>query len=205
MKWSLSKPPSAPPSVLNRKTNATSATEPGDTDYGGAPPPIAHERSLRHGRSRCEQIELGYSTQIKRVEARRARLTVRLRREKDVRHEETLLAVYSQRIDAEQRREPREAAACADEPLRACNGGGLNAQVRRRRQPVAQAGHVRNIAEQIVLVLVGRHAGVEHDDWHAGRGCPHQFTERAACFGSAGQRSACIELRGDIALGKAKG
>src|SRR5687768_14344110 len=85
---------------------------------------------LCHRRRRCEQIELADRTKVEGVEARRARLAIRLSGEEHVRDEKSLLAVYREGIDSLQRRQPGKAAARADEPLSAGDDGGLNGEVR---------------------------------------------------------------------------
>ena len=43
---------------------------------------------------------------------------------------------------------------------------GLDTKIRTWLQAIAEADHVRDVAKQIVLVFVGRHPGVEHDNRH---------------------------------------
>ena len=126
---------------------------------------MGHRQIAQGGRRANGQSRTENAGQIERGEASRALETViGAARDVQVRVEESGIREERHRIDAEQRRKPRHAAAGADEQIRARNDLGLQPEVGAGPHDAPQAQHARVVGERVVLVLVERDAGVELND-----------------------------------------
>ena len=146
---------------------------------------MGHRQIAQGGRRANGQARAENAGQIERGETSRALETViGAPRDVQVRVEETGIREERHRIDAEQRRKPRHAAAGADEQVRARDDLRLESEVAARPHDAPQAQHAPAVGERVVFVLVERDAGVELDDRERFAQCRQHGAEMSANIGA---------------------
>ena len=168
------------------------------------------EQDLHAGVSRCPAVRSPSvpsaptgSTARRSATANRPAFkpVIRAHRDRHVRVQPFRIDEQTRGIDAEARRQPRDAAAGADERLGAGNDLRLHAEIVARGHPRSRADHASSVGEFVVGMIVFEHEpGIEQHDRQPLRQRLHGRAQVRANLRRIGHRPRGIELHRDVFL-----